>query len=70
MTRRESQQSRCETKLTNAHGAQGTVSQTQRVKLEDTGWNVWRRELEKTSGQILGVWQSGPATKPQIRSNR
>lgn len=29
---------------------------TERMKLEDTGWNVWRRELEETSGQIVGEW--------------
>lgn len=47
-----------------------SLTDPNRAKLEDTGWNEWRREMEETSGQILGVWQPGPATKHQIRSSR
>lgn len=47
-----------------------SLSATERTKLEDTGWNVWRRELEETSGQTVGVWQYCPATKHQIRNTR
>lgn len=43
---------------------------TERMKLEDTGWNMWSGELEETSGQTVGVWQYGPATKHQIRNTR
>lgn len=42
--------------------AAGSPLDTERTKLEDTGWNAWRRELE---GHLGRLWVSGSTALQQ-----